>query len=125
MFAFGHGLSYGRVAYRQVHFTGGGRPSVSMTVSNLGKRATTAVPQLYLVGPERAPARLVGWVRARLAPHEDRRITIMADPRLVARRHGGRWSVTRGTHRLIVGSDAAESFASQNVRLPASNDARR
>ena len=125
LFAFGHGLSYGRVAYRQVHFTGGGRPSVSMTVSNLGKRATTAVPQLYLVGPERAPARLVGWVRARLAPHEDRRITIMADPRLVARRHGGRWSVTRGTHRLIVGSDAAESFASQNVRLAASNDARR
>ena len=124
LFAFGYGLSYGRVAYRQVHFTGGGRLSVSMTVRNLSKRATTAVPQLYLVGPERAPARLVGWERARLGPHEDRRITISADPRLVARRHRGRWCVTSGTHRLIVASDAATLFASQNMRLAASHDAK-
>ena len=117
LFAFGYGLSYGSVAYRRFHFTGGARPSVVMTVRNLGEQATTAVPQLYLIGPERAPARLVGWARIRFAPHEERLITIMADPRIVARRHGRRWTVRPGTYRLIVGKNSYEAIAGQNVRL--------
>ena len=125
LFAFGHGLSYGRVAYRQVHFTGGARPSVGMTVRNLGEQATIALPQLYLIGPERAPPRLVGWMRTKLSPHEERRITIMADRRLIPRRHGRRWTVMPGSYRLFVGNDADDAFASLNVRLANSNNAKR
>jgi len=115
LFAFGYGLSYLDVAYRDARFSGGARPRVSVTVQNRGKRATTAVPQLYLVGPERGPARLVGWARTSLAPGEARSITITTDPRLLQRRIGGRWSVASGSYRMILGSDAKTTFASQDV----------
>jgi beta-glucosidase len=84
---------------------------------NTSMQATTAVPQFYLVGPERAPARLAGWLSASLAPGERRRITIAADPRLIARHKRGRWSVAPGTYRLTLGLDADRAIASANVRI--------
>jgi beta-glucosidase len=117
LFPFGYGLSYAGVTYHDVHFTGGARPQASVVVRNSDTRATTAVPQLYLVGPERAPARLVGWLSADLAPGEVRRITIAADRRLLARHGGGRWSVAPGPYRLTLCLDADHAIASGKVRI--------
>jgi beta-glucosidase len=117
LFWFGHGLSYAGVTYHEARFTGGTHPQASVMLRNTSMQATTAVPQFYLVGPERAPARLAGWLSASLAPGERRRITIAADPRLIARHKRGRWSVAPGTYRLTLGLDADRAIASANVRI--------
>ncbi len=117
LFSFGHGLGYGRVTYSKVRFSGGTHPLVSMTIRNPATRATTAVPQLYLVGPERAPARLVGWLSTELAPGESRRITIAADPRLLERYRQGRWSIIPGTYRLTLGLAADMPVATGSVAV--------
>ena len=119
LFPFGFGLSYAGVTYEKAQFTGGARPRVSVTLRNPTMRTTTAVPQLYLVGPEQAPARLVGWLSADLAPGEVRRIMIAADPRLLARYSGGRWAVAPGAYRLTLGLDADRAIASDMVRVGA------
>ena len=112
LFSFGHGLGYGSVTYENVRFSGG---RVSLTMRNPGARATTAVPQLYLVGPEHAPARLVGWLSADLAPGETRRVTISPDPRVVQRYRKGRWSVLPGAYRLTLATAADAPIASGSV----------
>ena len=119
LFAFGHGLSYGSARFEAIGFTGGRRPSVILTVRNDGARAIAAVPQLYLIGPERAPARLVGWTRVEVAAGDSRRVTIGADPRLLARRKDGRWRTAPGTYRLILGTDATRVIASRSVPVSA------
>ncbi|WP_428332697.1 beta-glucosidase [Novosphingobium sp.] len=117
LFPFGYGLGYGRVTCDDVRFAGGAHPQVSLTLRNTAARATTAVPQLYLVGPEHAPARLVGWQSTDLAPGETRRITIAADPRLLPRYRQGRWSIMPGAYRLTVGLAADAPIATGSVTI--------
>lgn len=119
LFGFGYGLSYGQVAFSGVRFFGGPHPRVEATIRNVGRRAAIAVPQLYLVGPEHAPTRLVGWARTTLAAGEQRQVTIEADPRLLARRRNGGWAVASGRYRLSIGTDAATMIASRDVAITA------
>jgi beta-glucosidase len=121
LFSFGHGLGYGRVTYSHVRFSGGERPRVSLIARNAAARATTAVPQLYLIGPEHAPARLVGWRSTALAPGEARRITIEADPRLLQRYRRGRWVVAPGTYWLTLGLAADTPIAGKAVTVSVSD----
>jgi beta-glucosidase len=51
-------------------------------VTNTGERAAADVPQLYLTDPR---MRLLGFERVELQPGESHRITVTADPRLLAR----------------------------------------
>lgn len=111
LFSFGHGLAYGKVTYSAVRFSGGARPRVNLTMRNAGTRTTTAIPQLYGVGPERAPPRLVGWRSAELAPGEARRVTIAADPRVLERYRRGHWSIAPGRYRLTLGLAADAPIA--------------
>lgn len=116
-FPFGFGLGYGTTIFRDVRFTGGAHPRVSVVLQNSGQRTATAVPQLYLVGPEQAPARLVGWRSTDLAPGETRRITIGADRRLLARQRDGHWVIATGAYRLILGTDAETAVAVGRVTV--------
>jgi len=70
------------------------------------------VPQLYLTeaaGDKRL--RLLGFQRVELQPGESRRVTITADPRLLARFDGpdgitGSWRIAAGTYRIALGKSA-------------------
>ena len=119
LYVFGHGLSYARFSYRDVRLSGGKAPSASVMVRNNSTRAGVAVPQLYLVGPEKAAPRLVGWARESLAPGEERRATITIDPRLLPRHRDGRWTTAAGTYRLILGSSATDVIAARDVSIDA------
>ena len=111
MYPFGHGLSYTSFAYRNLRVAGGKALSVSVDVTNTGKRAGADVPQLYVQPAAGArPMRLAAFQRVTLAPGETRRVTLTAEPRIVAdydvKRPG--WRIAGGTYRVAVGHDAAD-----------------
>jgi beta-glucosidase len=70
------------------------------------------VPQLYLneaAGDKRV--RLLGFERVELAPGKSRRVTMTAEPRLLARfEPSGHWHIAAGTYRVAVGK-SADAFA--------------
>ena len=70
------------------------------------------VPQPYLTeaaGDKRV--RLLGFERVELRPGESRRVTMTADPRLLARfdAGAGRWCISEGSYRVAL-SKAADAF---------------
>jgi beta-glucosidase len=107
LFAFGHGLSYTSFEYRDLTVTGGDTVTARFTVVNTGDRSGADVPQLYLTdagGEQRL--RLLGFERVELDPGATCRVTIAADPRLLARYAGGCWRITPGRHKVAVGASA-------------------
>src|SRR5512138_915681 len=122
MFAFGHGLSYTSFEYSDLKVDGGETVTASVTVKNVGKRAGADVPQLYLTdaaGDKRM--RLLGFERVTLKPGEKRRITITAEPRLLAHFDGkaGKWSITEGSHHVAIGKSAADLVLRGDAHLSA------
>ncbi|MCV7101457.1 glycoside hydrolase family 3 protein [Mycobacterium palustre] len=120
LFAFGHGLSYTRFGYRDLAVTGGETVTASFSVVNLGDRAGADVPQLYLAAaPGGQCLRLLGFQRVELQPGATRRVTIEADPRLLARYDGGAraWRVAAGAHKVAVGASAVDLRLVAEVEL--------
>lgn len=119
LFSFGYGLSFTSFRYADVRFTGGATPGISVAVTNTGKRAGVAVPQLYVTGPDKSPLQLAGFQRLSLAPGQTTRVTIAADPRILARwRPGAGWAIAPGAYRLALATDADHAVASETVTLP-------
>jgi beta-glucosidase len=109
LFAFGHGLGYTTFDHTDLEVDGGETVTASFTVTNTGDRPGADVPQLYLTeaaGDKRM--RLLGFERVELGPGESRRVTLTADPRLLARFDGetGRWHIAAGTYAVAVGKAA-------------------
>jgi beta-glucosidase len=120
LYAFGHGLSYTTFEYRELEVSGGETITASFTVTNTGNRDGADVPQLYLTeaaGDERV--RLLGFERVTLPPGESRRITVTADPRLLARYDiaAGQWHVAEGTYRVAVGKAADDLVITAEATL--------
>jgi beta-glucosidase len=120
LFAFGHGLSYTEFGYRDLTVTGGQTVTASFSVVNLGERFGADVPQLYLTaaaGERRL--RLLGFQRVELEPGESRRVTIEADPRLLARYDGDAkaWRIAAGGHTVAVGASAVALRLAAEVEL--------
>jgi beta-glucosidase len=126
LFAFGHGLSYTSFELSDL------RPSlqhgtleVSVTVSNTGKVAGAAVPQIYLAADPaagwEAPKRLGGFEKVRLEPGERRTIRISVDPRLLAtwREAGDQWVIAPGAYRVLAGQASDALPLSAEIALPA------
>jgi beta-glucosidase len=109
LYPFGYGLSYTSFAYSDLVVQGGQTVTATFVVTNTGNRDGADVPQLYLTeaaGDKRV--RLLGFERAELAPGESRRLTLVADPRLLARFDGatGQWHLIAGSYRVGLGPAA-------------------
>ena len=120
LFAFGHGLSYTTFRYSGLKVKGGRTLRASFTVTNTGSREGADVPQLYVTLPGKA-RRLVGWDKPVLKPGESRKITVMADPRLLADfdMPSQRWVVKPGTVKVELARSATEPVLSAQVTLSA------
>ncbi len=120
MYPFGHGLSYTTFEHRDLEVEGGDTVTATFTVTNTGDRAGADVPQLYLTeaaGDRRQ--RLLGFERVELQPGASRRVTLTADPRLLARYDGnaGQWHITAGTYKVTVGKNAEDLVLEAAVLL--------
>ena len=109
LFGFGHGLSYTTFSYSALSVTGGETLTATFTVTNIGQREGVDVPQVYLTqaaGDKRM--RLLGFERVELKAGESRRVTVTADPRLMARFDAGvdRWRIAEGSYNVALGKSA-------------------
>jgi beta-glucosidase len=120
MFAFGHGLSYTRFQYGDLVASGGDTVQTSFSITNTGDRGGADVPQLYLTAaPGEQRLRLLGFERVELEPGETRRVTIEADPRLLARYDGSErsWRIRSGRYTVAVGASAVAPQLTAEVEL--------
>ncbi|HEX9159119.1 MAG TPA: glycoside hydrolase family 3 C-terminal domain-containing protein [Rhizomicrobium sp.] len=87
LFPFGYGLSYTSFHLSNVAVQGGSTIAVTADVTNDGAMEGAETIQAYAAPPgDDAPemARLIGFSKVHLEPGETRRISITADPRLIA-----------------------------------------
>ncbi|KQN03677.1 glycoside hydrolase family 3 N-terminal domain-containing protein [Sphingomonas sp. Leaf25] len=89
LFPFGHGLTYGRIAYSDLDLGGGrmaldGTLTVRARVTNSGTRAATEVVQLYIhdvaASITRPVRELKAYQRVALAPGESKLVTFTLKP---------------------------------------------
>lgn len=130
LYPFGHGLSYTSFSYKKLRVSSNtlradGRLTVSVDVTNTGKRTGDEVVQLYVqhVGSavERPVRELKGYARITLRPGETRTVTLPLAASALAYwntdRHG--WVVEPDTVRLQVGASSADIRAEAEVRVAA------
>jgi len=122
LFPFGHGLTYTQFAYRNPVVRGGKTLSVTFEVVNTGPREGVDVPQIY-VGRDggTAPMRLGAFTRVTLKPGETRRITLTAEPRIVADYDTALpgWRIAAGRYRVALARDAADRALVSTATLEA------
>ena len=111
LFPFGFGLSYTTFAYGGLSVQGGETLTVSLDVTNTGAVAGIDTPQVYalVTGSDgKESQRLIGWSRVALAPGETKRVTISADPRLLANYDAALpgWRIIDGKVGVAVGTSA-------------------
>ncbi|MGU3391727.1 beta-glucosidase [Sphingomonas sp. M1A8_2b] len=122
LFAFGHGLSYTSFAYRNAVVTGGRSLSVTFDIVNTGKRAGADVPQMYVARDGAGmPTRLAGFSRITLMPGETRRVTLTAEPRIVADYDTSLpgWRIAGGAYRVALAHDAQDRTLEKTATLEA------
>ncbi len=121
LFPFGYGLSYTSFDFGGLKATGGETLKVSFDMRNTGQRAGKAIAQVYATPPG-GVARLIGWSKLDLKPGQTRRVTLTADPRLLATfdSSDNLWHVAEGNYAVTLGSSSAEVSASATVRMAAS-----
>jgi beta-glucosidase len=120
LFAFGYGLSYTDFTYRNPVVTGGKTLTVSFDVINTGKRAGAEVPQVYVARDgSKTPMRLAAFTRVTLKPGEVRRVTLTAEPRILAdydvKLPG--WRIAGGRYRVAIARDATDRSRMLTVRI--------
>lgn len=119
LFPFGHGLSYTSFRYGKLAVDG---HRVDFTVTNTGKRAGTAVPQLYLGFPTSAgepPKSLKAFTRLNLKPGESRRVTLNLPPGAfqVWDTAHHRWATPKGTYHVYVGASSGDVRLTGTMRV--------
>jgi beta-glucosidase len=120
MYAFGHGLSYTSFSYQDLELRGDDTVAATFSVTNTGAREGADVPQLYLIdaaGEKRM--RLLGFERIFLKPGQSKQVSVVADPRLLARfdSGAGKWRIAAGRYRIAVGKSAEDLVLIGDVQL--------
>jgi beta-glucosidase len=111
-FPFGYGLSYTSFDYRNLRVT---PTSVSFDVKNVGTRAGSDVPQLYLGVPSQPgavepPKMLKGFQRVTLAPGQTQRVTLPVTARALSYWNAAAngWRVAPGCVSVTVGHSSRD-----------------
>jgi len=106
LFPFGFGLTYTRFAHGGLELVGGETVTASFDITNTGERAGIETAQVYarIAGRQR----LVGWARVALEPGETQRVSVTAEPRLLASYDVNvpGWRIDGGPVAVWVGTDA-------------------
>jgi beta-glucosidase len=117
LFAFGHGLSYGRFEYgplelSQAEIAADGAVEVSVVVRNTASIAADEVIQLYVRDPVAAVSRPVqelrGFRRVAFAPGEAKRIRFTLTPAQVAFWDADGWRIQPGAIQVMIGASSAD-----------------
>lgn len=120
LFPFGYGLSYTTFGYSNLEVEGGRTLTVSFDVTNTGKVAGAAVPQVYLTSQGRENVeRLIGFSRVTLAPGQSQHVTLTVDPRVIANFDTGMhaWRINRGNYTVMLARSATDPVASATAML--------
>jgi beta-glucosidase len=111
-FPFGYGLSYTSFEYGNLRVT---PTSVSFDVKNVGTRAGSDTPQLYLglpsaPGVPEPPKELKGFKRVTLAPGATQRVTLPVSTRDLSywNTAAGDWRVAPGCVSVVVGHSSRD-----------------
>jgi beta-glucosidase len=118
LYPFGFGLSYTTFTYSEPRLSAAeigrdGSVTVSVTVTNSGKRAGVEVAQLYvrdLVGSVTRPIKeLKGFQKVALPPGESREVTFTLKASDIAfYTAAGRWEAEPGAFKVFVGGNSRE-----------------
>jgi len=122
LFPFGYGLSYTTFHVSNVAVQGGSTIAVTADVTNDGPTAGKETVQAYAAPPgDSAPEmlRLIGFSKVDLKPGETRRISLTADPRLVADfdPECPCWHIDNDDYAVRVGTSSADLGAEIDVHL--------
>ena len=122
LFPFGFGLSYTRFRLSNVTAQGGSTISVAADVTNDGALEGKETMQVYAAPPgENGPEmlRLIGWSKIDLKPGETRRVSLAADPRLIAHfdTECPCWHIDDDEYEVRVGTSFADLGTGIDVRL--------
>ena len=124
LFPFGYGLSYTTFSYSHLHVhRTGSRFAVSFTVKNVGARAGSDVPQLYVDDPAAAgepPKQLKGYQRVFLRPGRSVLVTLALNARSFSQWNSTSrsWAVTPGLYRILVGASSRDIRLRGFIRQP-------
>jgi beta-glucosidase len=123
LFPFGFGLSYTTFNFARLTVAGDKTVKVSLDLTNTGGRPGSEVAQIYAnpAADSGSRRRLIGWSKVALQPGETRRISISADPRLLASfdEPARCWRIAAGRYRVFVGSSSTDLWLAGAVRLAA------
>lgn len=107
-YPFGYGLSYTNYTYSNLKAE---NRTVTVTITNTGKRRGAEVVQLYVAPPEggifRPEKELKGFVRVELEPGESKEISFTLNDRSFAIWNDG-WVIPRGTYRILIGASCQD-----------------
>jgi len=114
-FPFGFGMSYTDFAFADLSYAKG---TVRARVTNTGKRAGAATPQLYLLSRNGRPIRrLLAFDKLQLAPGETKTAEFAIDRRLLADNREDLWVLDGGAYEIGLGTDAETIVARKTIRL--------
>ncbi|HZH77380.1 MAG TPA: glycoside hydrolase family 3 C-terminal domain-containing protein, partial [Archangium sp.] len=124
LFPFGHGLSYTTFGYDNLQVKRDGeKMTVTVRVTNTGKRAGAEVVQLYVGSPAAAkapPRQLKAFNKVTLAPGGSTPVTLELEPEALASwdTSAHRWTTHPGTYTLHVGSSSRDLRAETSITVP-------